>query len=95
MIANMPSISRVTRRVKNTAFLARVPRPSACQRCGGTLVDEQCMDIGEEGSGNRFWGMRCIQCGDVIDETILRNRFSSIENLQKLRSHTKSQRLAA
>jgi hypothetical protein len=91
MIANMPSISRVTRRGKNTPSLARVPRPSACQRCGGMLVDEHCMDIGEEGSGNRFWGMRCIQCGDVIDETILRNRFSSVENLKKLRSHTKSQ----
>ena len=48
------------------------------------------MDIGEEGSRNRFWGMRCIQCGEVIDETILRNRFSSIETLKKLRSRVKS-----
>ena len=61
-----------------------------CQRCGGLLVDEHCMDIGDEGSGHRFWGMRCIQCGDVIDETILRNRFSSIETLKKLRSRTRS-----
>jgi hypothetical protein len=56
----------------------------ACQRCGGILVGEHCMDI-----GGRFWGMRCIQCGDVTDETILRNRFSSIATLKKLRSRTK------
>ena len=80
MIAIMTGISRVTiaQDVENTSSLA-------CQRCGGILVGEHCMDI-----GNRFWGMRCIQCGDVIDETILRNRFSSIETLKKLRSRTRS-----
>jgi hypothetical protein len=78
MIATRPGITRVIQDVENTPSLA-------CQRCGGILVDEHCMDIGD-----RFWGMRCIQCGDVIDETILRNRFSSIETLEKLRSRTKS-----
>ena len=78
MIATMAGISRVTQDAENTPSLA-------CQRCGGILVGEHCMDIGD-----RFWGMRCIQCGDVIDETILRNRFSSIETLKKLRSCTKS-----
>ena len=91
MIATMPGIYRVTQDAENTPSLARVPSPaSGCRRCGGILVDEHCMDVGEEGSGNRFWGMRCIQCGEVIDETILRNRFTSIETLEKLRSHTKS-----
>jgi hypothetical protein len=86
----MASISRVTQDIEHTPSLAQVPGPaSGCQRCGGLLVDEHCMDMGEEGSGQRFWGMRCIQCGEVIDETILRNRLSSIETLTKLRSHTK------
>lgn len=78
MIATISGISRVTQDVENTPSLA-------CQRCGGILVGEHCIDIGD-----RCWGMRCIQCGDVIDETILRNRFSSIETLKKLRSRTKS-----
>ena len=69
MIATMAGISRTTQAVENTLSLA-------CQRCGGILVGEHYID-----SGDRFWGMRCIQCGDVIDETILRNRFASIETL--------------
>jgi hypothetical protein len=51
-----------------------------CRRCGGYLVDEHCMDvdlaIGENRQGNKFWAMRCVQCGDLIDETILRNRYA-------------------
>ena len=98
MIATMPSISRVTQDIEDSPCpalgLALVTSPASgslgCQRCGGMLVDEHCMDIGEEGSGHRFWGMRCIQCGDVVDETILRNRFSSTETLKKLRSRTRS-----
>jgi hypothetical protein len=65
----MEGYSRTAQDIENTPSLA-------CQRCGGILVGEHCMDIGD-----RFWGMRCIQCGDVIDETILRNRFASIETL--------------
>ena len=30
------------------------------------------LDIGHIGVG--YWAWRCIQCGDIIDETILRNR---------------------
>ena len=89
----MSGISRVTQGTENAPSLAlavtRVTSPASgslgCQRCGGLLVDEHCMDIGDEGSGHRFWGMRCIQCGEVIDETILRNRCSS-EKLQSRRS---------
>ncbi|HMZ55025.1 MAG TPA: hypothetical protein PKV55_06250 [Nitrospira sp.] len=45
-----------------------------CTRCGGWMVDERCMDIGESLGGYWFWGQRCIQCGDIVDEVILRNR---------------------
>ena len=94
MATTMSGIHRVTQNITEHPSLVPVTSPASgslgCQRCGGMLVDEHCMDIGEEGSGHRFWGMRCIQCGDVIDETILRNRFSSIETLKKLRSRTRS-----
>ena len=58
----MSGISRVTQGTENAPSLAvsRVTSPVSgslgCQRCGGMLVDEHCMDIGEEGSGHRFWG---------------------------------------
>jgi hypothetical protein len=48
----------------------------ACTRCGGLLVDERCMDIGESLGGYWFMAMRCVQCGDIIDEVILRNRYA-------------------
>ena len=38
------------------------------------MVDERCMDIGESLGGYWFWGSGCIQCGDIVDEVILRNR---------------------
>ncbi len=48
----------------------------SCTRCGGLLVGERCMDIGESLGGYWFWAMRCVQCGDIIDEVILRNRYA-------------------
>ena len=49
-----------------------------CTRCGGLLVEERCMDIGESLGGYWFMAMRCVQCGDIIDEVILRNRYAQI-----------------
>ncbi len=58
-----------------------VPVSSACRRCGGLLVGEHCMD---NGGGYRLWAMRCIQCGDIIDETILVNRYVTRAPLQQV-----------
>jgi hypothetical protein len=45
-----------------------------CRRCGGFLVDDHMdLDIEERRTGSHCWAMRCVQCGDMIDETILRN----------------------
>ncbi len=52
----------------------RTHQPAHCSRCGGWMVEERCMDIGESLGGYWFWGQRCIQCGDIVDEVILRNR---------------------
>ncbi len=49
-------------------------RSVACWRCGGVLVDEHGMDLDIGHIGVGYWAWRCIQCGDIIDETILRNR---------------------
>jgi len=51
-------------------------RSGICGRCGGFLVDEEVsLDIMGAERRSRVWAMRCVQCGDMIDETILRNRY--------------------
>lgn len=45
-----------------------------CVRCGGLLVIDHCMDL-MDGTGQlEFTALRCVQCGDIIDPVILRNR---------------------
>jgi len=90
MNTTMARISRLRRDIEDIPASDPITRATnGCHRCGGMLVDEHCMDIGEEGSGHRFWGMRCLQCGDVIDETILRNRYALAQTVSKLRSRTR------
>ena len=48
------------------------------------MIGERCMDIGESLGGYWFWAMRCIQCGDIVDEVILRNRCRPHEQIQEV-----------
>ena len=48
-------------------------RPS-CERCSGYLEYEMCIDLESDTGCYTFWVLRCLQCGDIVDETILRNR---------------------
>lgn len=84
MNATMTCSSCVTREVDDTPSYAPVTHSahgaSACLRCGGLLVDEHCMD---SGGGYRLWAMRCVQCGDLIDETILVNRYAPRHTLEQ------------
>ena len=47
---------------------------STCGRCGGLMMTDFYMDllscIGETG----FAAQRCVQCGEIVDPVILRNR---------------------
>src|SRR3954469_7555594 len=90
MMATTSGTFRITKDIDTTPSIASgsgtASRSIACQRCGGSLVDEPCMEV----SGQMFWAKRCIQCGDVTDETILHNRFSSIEARKQLLSRTRS-----
>ena len=64
---------------KNRQVSGSHPCPTlCCTRCGGLLVEERCMDIGESLGGYWFMAMRCVQCGDIIDEVILRNRYAHL-----------------
>jgi len=40
-----------------------------CHRCGGIMIHE-CF----YGLHDRFWGWKCVICGDIIDDVILENR---------------------
>ncbi len=82
----MRIVNKMSREISelNCASPHRSPLESAhhvgvCRRCGGFLVDDHCMDLdlGEDRAGYRSWAMRCVQCGDLIDETILRNRYTT------------------
>jgi hypothetical protein len=48
-------------------------KPS-CMRCSGHLEHEMCIDLESDTGCCTFWVLRCLQCGDILDETILRNR---------------------
>ena len=40
-----------------------------CHRCGGLMVYENFYGLQEH-----FWGLRCILCGEIVDQVILENR---------------------
>ncbi len=71
----------LTGRARHTTSAVK-PESFRCIRCGGFLVDERCMDIGESLGGYWFMAMRCVQCGDIIDEVILRNRYANLVTTQ-------------
>ncbi|MBX3237650.1 MAG: hypothetical protein KF814_16000 [Nitrospiraceae bacterium] len=55
------------------AFAAVMPS-TGCLRCGGLLVTEYCMDLFNSTGEIECAASRCVQCGDVVDPVILRNR---------------------
>jgi RNase P subunit RPR2 len=46
----------------------------SCMRCNGHMEHEMCIDLESDSGCCTFWVLRCLQCGDIVDETILRNR---------------------
>ena len=82
MDATTMSLSMVDR-TRQTFEPGRCDSP-CCNRCGGLLVEERCMDIGESMGGYWFMAMRCVQCGDIIDEVILRNRYAHLVAAQEV-----------
>lgn len=43
-----------------------------CDRCQGLLVLDHCFDLFDYEISMKAW--RCISCGDIVDDVILRNR---------------------
>lgn len=66
------------------AFAEAVPS-TVCLRCGGLLVTEYCIDL-LNGTGLDCPASRCVQCGDVVDPVILRNR--RMHSVPRIGTHT-------
>jgi hypothetical protein len=49
---------------------------STCTRCGGLMVSDFCMDLLNSTGELEFPAKRCVQCGEVVDPVIQRNRES-------------------
>jgi len=47
---------------------------SMCVRCGGLMVGEFCIDLLNSNGELDCPVARCVQCGDVVDAIIQRNR---------------------
>lgn len=47
---------------------------SICARCGGLMVSDFCVDVFNSTGELDFVARRCVQCGEVIDPVIERNR---------------------
>lgn len=50
------------------------PHDTVCDRCGGLMVREFCMDLFNGTGELEFGAKRCVQCGDIVDPVILKNR---------------------
>lgn len=48
-----------------------------CTRCGGLMVADRYIDLLDDTGQLEFTADRCIQCGEVVDQIILRNRIAS------------------
>ncbi len=63
---------------QTTRLTTKKSTQQSCRRCSGYVIHELCMDLNSDSGYSTFWAHRCIQCGDMVDEVILRNR--SISN---------------
>ena len=51
-----------------------ITHQSICSRCGGLMVSDFCMDLLNSTGELEFAAKRCVQCGEVVDPVIERNR---------------------
>jgi hypothetical protein len=56
------------------AHAPRICGGTPCGRCGGLLVNAFSLDLSNSAGELEIETWRCVQCGDVVDPVILRNR---------------------
>jgi uncharacterized Zn finger protein len=60
--------------IKSQSALSLALIHSSCLRCGGFMVKEVSMDLLNSTGELECVTTRCVQCGDILDPVILRNR---------------------
>ena len=63
-----------TEQIGSHTVSSAVQHESICSRCGGLMVRDFCLDVLGNISESEFAAKRCVQCGEVVDPVILRNR---------------------
>lgn len=48
--------------------------PHGCTRCAGLLLSDFCRDVLSSTDQLKFAARHCVQCGEVVDSVIQRNR---------------------
>ena len=59
---------------ENHTISSKASHESACARCGGLVVTDFYMDLLSCIGETEFAAQRCVQCGEIVDPVILRNR---------------------
>jgi len=62
------------REIQGQSDISSALLQSSCLRCGGLMVNEVSMDPMNSSSELECATRRCVQCGDILDPVILRNR---------------------
>jgi len=65
----------------NHTFSSAAQHESMCIRCGGLMVQDFCLDVLGNIGESEFAAKRCVQCGEVVDPVILRNRRTRQEGI--------------
>lgn len=58
----------------NHTLSSAVQNEWTCTRCGGLMVNDSYIDLLNSVGESKFAAKRCVQCGEVVDSVILRNR---------------------
>ncbi len=61
-------------RLEARVVLSVANHRSTCSRCGGLMVSDFCTDLLNSTGELECAAKRCVQCGEVIDTVIERNR---------------------
>lgn len=63
-----------------------LPDEAHCSRCLGLMTKAFFADFEDDTGEFGFWGLRCMQCGEVIDPIIMRNRVKDRRRVYKGRA---------
>lgn len=64
-----------------------------CSRCRGLMVVDACLDMDDDSGHLWFGAWRCVNCGQVVDLGVLRNRLKQKAGSSPLGERTRARRI--